>query len=174
MRTISFKGGVEVHVLKDGRETGNEYCEFLCVIRPGIRTPMPHYHALFDETVWGRKGVVTWTVDGKATDVGPADTLFIPRGAIHHFENRMKEPIEFLCRAAPGNAFGAQYFEDIATVLNVDGLPDFRRLQDVMKSHGLIPVLGFKRRVLFAVLGVVRKLKGASTTSSALSSQSKS
>ena len=161
MRTISFKGGVDVHFLKEGRDTSNEYCEFVCVIKPGIRTPMPHYHERFDETVWGKKGIVTWTVDGKVTDVGPGDTLFIPRGATHHFDNRTKETIEFLCRTAPGDAFGPQYFEDMAAVLNADGLPDFGRLQDVMKSHGLIPVLDFKRTVIFTVLGLVRKIKGS-------------
>ena len=75
------------------------------------------------------------------------------------FENKSNETVEFLCRTTPGNAFGSQYFDDIATVLNADGLPDFKKLQDIMKQHGLIPVLGFKRRLIFAIISVLRKIK---------------
>ena len=162
VRSIIFKGGVEVHFLKEAKDTDNEYSEFRCVIRPGARTPMPHYHESFEETVHGQKGVATWTVGGKTIDVGPGQSVQIPRGVTHSFENRTREPIEFLCKTAPGQVFGAAYFEDIAEVLNVDGLPDFDRLQDVMRRHGLVPVLGFKRKLIFALLGTIGKVKRSS------------
>ena len=121
---------------------------------------MPHYHESFDETVFGEKGIITWTVNGKTTDVGPGEKLFIPRGVTHMFENRTNQTIEFRCQTTPAKVFGPEYFEDIATVLNVDSVPDFAELQNIMKSHGLIPVPGFKRTLIFAILGLIRKMKG--------------
>ena len=159
MKSIVYKAGIKVDFLKEGRDTNNEYCEFRCIIKPSSRVPMPHFHQGFDETVLGEKGIVQWTVDGKVTDLGPGEKLFIPMGAIHMFENKSTETVEFLCRTSPGNAFGPEYFEDIATVLNADGLPDFKKLQEVMRGHGLIPVLDFKRRLIFAVINLIRKVK---------------
>jgi quercetin dioxygenase-like cupin family protein len=159
MRSIIYKAGVKVDFLKESKDTNNEYCEFRCSIPSASRTPMPHYHQGFDETVYGEKGIVTWTVNGKTKNVGPGETLFIPRGAVHMFENKSNQTVEFLCRTTPGDAFGPEYFEAIATVLNVDGIPDFQKLQDIMKQYGLIPVLGFKRKLIFAIIKLIRKVK---------------
>jgi len=159
MKSIVYKAGINVDFLKEGRDTNNEYCEFRCSIKSASRTPLPHYHQGFDETVYGEKGIVRWKVNGKATDLGPGEKLFIPSGAIHMFENKSNETVEFLCRTTPGNVFGPEYFEDIATVLNVDGLPDFKKLQDIMKHHGLIPIVSFKRKLIFAIIGLIRKIK---------------
>jgi quercetin dioxygenase-like cupin family protein len=159
MKTIVYKAGVTVDFLKEGKDTNNEYCEFRCSIKPGSRTPMSHFHKAFDETVYGEKGIVTWTVNGQATEVGPGQKLHIPSGVIHMFQNKSNETVEFLCRTTPGDVFGAEYFEHIATVLNVEGIPDFKKLQEIMKQHGLMPVVGFKRKVIFAIIGIIRKLK---------------
>src|SRR6476661_629529 len=35
----------------------------------------------------GPAGVLTWTIEGSSTDVGPGETLVIPRGAVHRFDN---------------------------------------------------------------------------------------
>lgn len=159
MRSIIFKAGITVDFLKESKDTNHEYSEFRCLIKPGSRTPLPHYHQGFDETIYGEKGNVIWTINGKKINVGPGETLLIPRGTVHTFENKSNETVEFLCRTAPGDVFGPEYFEDIATVLNVDGLPDFDKLQQVMKQHGLVPVLGFKRQLIFAIIGLIRKIK---------------
>jgi len=159
MKSIIYKAGVKVDFLKEGRDTNNEYCEFHCSIKPASRTPMPHYHQGFDETVYGEKGIVIWTVNGKTKNVGPGESLFIPRGAVHMFENKSDQTVEFLCRTTPGDTFGPEYFEDIATVLNVDALPDFEKLKDIMKQHGLIPVLSFKRKIIFTIIKLIRKIK---------------
>ena len=159
MRSIIFKAGVNVDFLNESKDTNNEYCEFRCSIKPKSRTPMPHYHQGFDETVYGEKGIVIWTVNGKTKNVGPGESLFIPRGAVHMFENKSDQTVEFLCRTTPGDAFGPEYFENIATVLNVDALPDFEKLKDIMKQHGLIPVLSFKRKLIFTIIKLIRKIK---------------
>jgi Cupin domain len=46
-----------------------------------------HSHDGYEETIYGLEGVLTWTIEGTPTDVGPGDALFIPRGAVHQFDN---------------------------------------------------------------------------------------
>ena len=159
MKNIVFNGGLEVNFLQEGKDTNYEISIFKCIMPSGVRTPMPHYHAGFDETVKGLKGVITWTVGEKTTDVGPGDSVFIPRGVIHSFANKTGETVEFVCEIRPGT-FGAEYFEEIATVLNTKGIPDFKELKNIMRSHGLVPVLGLKRQLIFGILDIIRKLKG--------------
>lgn len=157
-KKILYKGGVEVHFYQEHAGTPDARNVFRCVIPPGARTPMPHYHKDFDEIVRGHKGTATWVVDGKTTELIPGEQLVIPRGAVHHFVNRTKEPIEFVCHASP-EIFGAPYFEDVAKVVNVDGLPDFEELKAVMRRHGLVPAPGLKQRMVFAVIRTVRRFR---------------
>jgi uncharacterized cupin superfamily protein len=56
----------------------------------------------YEETIYGLDGVMTWTVNGKAIDVGPGQTLCIPRGAIHRFDNHGDRDVKALCVITPG------------------------------------------------------------------------
>lgn len=158
MKIIKYKEGIEVHFKQEGKDSNNELSIFNCIIPSKSRTPMPHYHSDFDETVFGVKGTISWTVDGKTSEIGPGDSIFIPRGITHSFSNNTTETVEFLCHVSPG-ILNSDYFEDIAEVINVDGIPDFNQLQLVMKKHGLIPVLDAKRKLIFYILGIIRKFK---------------
>ena len=144
MKIIKYNEGLEVHFKQEGKDSNNELSIFTCIVPSKSRTPMPHYHSHFDETVFGVRGIITWTVDGKNTEIAPGDSIFIPRGITHSFSNNTAETVEFLCHITPG-ILNSDYFEDMAEVINVDGIPDFDQLQLVMKKHGLIPVLGAKR-----------------------------
>ena len=159
MKIIKYNEGVEVHFKQEGKKSNNEISIFNCIIPSKSRTPMPHYHADFDETVFGVKGKISWTVAGKTTEIGPGESILIPRGVTHSFSNNTDETVEFRCHVSPG-ILNSDYFEDIAEVINVDGIPDFDHLQIVMRKHGLVPVLGAKRKVIFFILGIVRKFKG--------------
>jgi quercetin dioxygenase-like cupin family protein len=114
---------------------------FKCVINAGAKIAAAHYHENFDETVYGLKGIATYTVDGKTIELRPGDSLFIQRGVVHAFANKSDEVIEFLCVTAPG-LFGPDYFKDIAEVINAGGPPDMAKLKQVMNNHGLVPVMG--------------------------------
>lgn len=157
-KTILFKGGTEVHFYEERMDGKPPRTVFRCVIPPGARTPMPHYHEAFDELVRGHKGMATWVVNGKTTQLGPGEELLVPRGAPHHFANRTTGTIEFICSVSP-ELLGAPYFEDVARVVNVDGLPDFNALQAVMRKHGLVPALSLKKRIVFKVLGAIRRMR---------------
>ena len=58
-------GGFEVHFCLEASDTKGQLTMFKCVINAGAKIPVPHYHENFDETVYGLKGIATYTVDGK-------------------------------------------------------------------------------------------------------------
>jgi len=134
-------GGMEVHYCLDANDTRSKLTMFKCVISAGAKIAAAHYHENFDETVYGLKGVATYTVDGKTIELHPGDSLFIPRGAVHAFANKSNETIEFLCYCSPG-LMGPDYFKDIAEIINAGGPPDMAKLKQVMLNHGLVPVAG--------------------------------
>ena len=134
-------GGMEVHFCLDANDTKGSLTMFKCVISPGAKIAAAHYHENFDETVYGLKGIATYTVDGRTIELGASDSLFIPRGAIHSFANKTNETIEFLCVANPG-VFGPDFFKDMADIINAGGPPDMEKLKKTMLHHGLVPVAG--------------------------------
>ena len=84
--------------------------------------------------------MLTWTVDEVANEVGPGDTLLIPRGVVHHFVNEGDSHALALAFVTPG-LLGPDYFREVAAVLDASagGPPDFAALGAVMKKHGLTP-----------------------------------
>lgn len=134
-------GGMEIHFCLDANDTKGSLTMFKCVISPGAKIAAAHYHENFDETVYGLKGIATYSVDGRTIELNPGDSLFIPRGAVHSFANKTNESIEFLCVANPG-VFGPDFFKDMAEIINVGGPPDLEKVKKAMLHHGLVPVAG--------------------------------
>jgi len=132
--------GMEIHFSLDENDTQNHMTMFRCVIHPHVRMPAPHYHRHFDEAVYGLKGTVIFTIDGREVPIAPGDSCFIPRGIVHGFNNKTDDAIEFLSVITPG-ILGPSYFKDIAEVLNAGTPPDMSRLMAVMTKHGLVPVV---------------------------------
>jgi hypothetical protein len=88
------------------------------------------------------EGVLTWTVDGRLIDLGPAQALCIPCGAVHRFDNNGTEDVKALCVISPA-AIGPQYFREAAEAVNaaVGGPPDRAKMLEIMRRHGLTPAL---------------------------------
>jgi hypothetical protein len=82
--------------------------------------------------------VLTWTIEGTPTDVGPGQVLGIPRGAVHQFDNPYDTDARALAIVTPG-ILGPDYFREVAAILDAagDGPPDFAALGEVMRRHGL-------------------------------------
>lgn len=133
-------GQIEVQFRMDASQTGGAFTMFEFRVPVAARVPVPHSHESFDETVFGLDGVTTWTVSGESVPVGPGDVLFIPRGAVHGFDNRGTEPAHGLSVITPG-LLGPVYFQEVAALLNADGPPDIARITQVMQRHGLRPVV---------------------------------
>src|SRR3974377_1523586 len=90
-------GPLAVRFLITGENSNGSIAVFELVV-PGVqRLAAPaHSHNPYEETIYGMNGVLTWTVDGKQVDVGPGQSLCIPRGAIHRFDNNGTQEVKAL------------------------------------------------------------------------------
>jgi quercetin dioxygenase-like cupin family protein len=134
-------GPLVVRFLITGENSSGSMAAFELLVPGGQRLAAPaHSHDHYEETIYGIEGVSTWTVDGKALDVGPGQALCIPRGAIHRFDNNGAEDVRALCVITPA-AIGPEYFRESAEVINAagGGPPDRARMAEVMRRHGLTP-----------------------------------
>jgi quercetin dioxygenase-like cupin family protein len=138
--TTIHAGPVAIRFLVESEESGGSVSVFECRVPPDVRTPAPHSHDAFEETIYGLNGVSTWTVDGEAHDVGPGEALCIRRGAVHGFSNGGDVEAVFLAIATPG-LFGPSYFLEIGEVMAAaaGGPPDMAAVAAVMRRHGLTP-----------------------------------
>jgi quercetin dioxygenase-like cupin family protein len=130
-------GAFQIRFLQDRHGTGGSLDLFELLLSPEGRMPVPHYHESWEETVYGLSGTVTYIVEGQGREIGPGQSLFIPRGQVHGFENRSGAPARCLCLLTPG-VIGPEYFTEMAALM-AGGRPDPARAREVMLRYGLIP-----------------------------------
>lgn len=138
--TISV-GGLVLRFLLTGEQSSGSVAAFEMTVPGGNKLPGPaHSHDHYEETIYGLTGVLTWTVDGTAFEVGPGQALCIPRGAVHRFDNNTAQDAKALCVITPA-AIGPQYFREMAEVLRAaaGGPPDRAKVLEIMLRHGLTP-----------------------------------
>lgn len=134
-------GPLVVRFLITSENSSGSMAAFELMVPGGKRLAAPaHSHDHYEETIYGIAGVSTWTVDGKAFDVGPGEALCIPRGAVHRFDNNGVEDVKALCVITPA-AIGPEYFREAAEVINAagGGPPDRAKMAEIMRRHGLTP-----------------------------------
>src|SRR5262245_44753887 len=134
-------GPLGVRFLLTGSDATGSAALFELTVPGAQRLAAPaHSHDGFEETIYGLSGVLTWTVDGKAVDVGPGQALCIPRGAVHRFDNNGAGDAKALCVLSPA-AIGPEYFRECAEVITAaaGGPPDRARLAEIMRRHGITP-----------------------------------
>jgi quercetin dioxygenase-like cupin family protein len=136
--TISA-GQLSIDFLLDAADTNGSTAVFEFTVPSGAKVPAPHYHEQFDETIYGLEGIMTFTVEDKIIDIAPGETLFIPRGVAHGFDNLKQEKAKALAVITPA-LLGPDYFKEIAVILNAGHPPDVEKLKATMIKHGLIPV----------------------------------
>ena len=133
-------GEYVIRFLVEAEATAGTAALFEFDVPAGSPVPPAHSHDAFEETIYGLRGTLTWTVDGVAIALGPGEALCIPSGTVHRFENVGTEAATQLAVVTPG-LLGAAYFRDLAAVFNVDGPPDLAAALDVMRRHGLTPAM---------------------------------
>jgi quercetin dioxygenase-like cupin family protein len=132
-------GPIGIKFLLEGAETNGAMAMFEFTVPVGVKMPQPHSHKFYDETVYGVEGVVTFVVEGKSVDVGPGESFFIPRGAVHGFSNLKDVNVKALAVITPG-LLGPDFFREAAAIVNVGGKPDLEKVKAVMEKYGLEPV----------------------------------
>ena len=127
-------GQLEINYLIDG-SSENRMGSFEVTVPPGSNVPPPHSHENNDEIVYVLEGTFRYSVDGETRDLKPGEFMFSPKGSIHGFSNPHGEPARVLITNSPD--IGAQYFRDVAAIINIGGPPDREKLAAVMGQYGL-------------------------------------
>jgi quercetin dioxygenase-like cupin family protein len=141
MKRETIKAGqVIIEFLLEAADTNGSAAMFEFTVPTGAKVPIPHYHEHFDETIYGLAGIMTFTVEGNPVDIAPGETCFIPRGAVHGFENLKNQDAKALAVITPA-LLGPIFFKEVADIVNAGGPPDLEKLKLVMAKHGLIPAI---------------------------------
>ena len=133
-------GQIEVRFLLESKDSNGQLAMFEFTVPAGAKVPLPHSHERYDETVYGLEGVLTFTVNGKPTELAARETCFIPRGAVHGFNNLKQANAKALAVVTPA-LLGPDYFREMAAIVNAGGPPDLEKIKAVMTKHGLVPAL---------------------------------
>src|SRR5580765_575755 len=133
-------GQIGIRFLLEAADNNGAVAMFEFTIPSGAKVPLPHFHERYDETIYGVEGVVTFTVEGKAVDIAPGESCFIPRGAVHGFKNLRQSDARALAVVTPA-LLGPDFFSEMAAIMNAGGPPDVNKLNAVMLKHGLVAVV---------------------------------
>jgi quercetin dioxygenase-like cupin family protein len=133
-------GEMAIRFLIEGEQSAGSVAVFEFDVPAGAKVAAAHSHDGYEETIYGLEGVLTWTIEGTATEVGPGEALCIPRGAVHHFDNTGDADAKQLAIVTPG-VLSPDFFRAVAAVLDAaaGGPPNFAALGEVMRRHGLTP-----------------------------------
>ena len=129
-------GQLSIQYLIDGTATGGMGV-FELTVPPSSQVPPPHSHTHNEECVYVLEGMLRYSVDGVVRDLTPGEWMLTPHGSVHHFGNPHNDTARALIVMTPD--IGAQYFRDVATIVNAGGPPDREKLIGVMSRYGLVP-----------------------------------
>lgn len=137
MSTVEITAGrLTIRYLVDGSRTGNMGM-FELTVPPASNVPPAHSHSNNEELVYVLEGRLRYTVGSEARDLSAGQVMHTPRGSVHAFSNPFDATARALIILSPD--IGAQYFEDVAAVINAGGPPDKAALVEVMNRYRLVP-----------------------------------
>ena len=129
-------GGLTIDYFVDGSDQGG-LGVFELTVPAGSNVPPPHSHTHNEECVYVLEGVLRYSVDDVVRDLRPGEWMRTPRGSVHGFSNPHGKTARALIMLSPD--IGAQYFRDVAAVVDAGGPPDKAKLLAVMSRYGLVP-----------------------------------
>ena len=133
-------GQLGIYFLLEAADTNGSVAMFEFTVPVGAKVPLPHSHKHYDETIYGVDGVLAFTVDGKTVHIGPGESCFIPRGAVHGFNNLRQTDAKALAVVTPA-LIGPDFFKESAAIVNAGGPPDMEKLKVVLAKHGLVAAM---------------------------------
>jgi quercetin dioxygenase-like cupin family protein len=132
-------GPLGIRFLLTGDDSRGSVSVFEMTVPAGQKLAAPaHKNDAYEETLYGISGVLTWTIDGKAIEVGPGQAVCIPRGAVHRFDNLGEEDARQLVMVTPA-VMGPAYFREAREVVNAaaGGPPDTAKMIEIFRRHGM-------------------------------------
>jgi quercetin dioxygenase-like cupin family protein len=128
-------GQLGINYVVDGSHTAG-LGMFELTVPPGSNVPPPHSHSNNEECLYVLEGTLRYTVGAETRDLTPGQSMSTPKGVVHAFSNPFTETARALVVQSPD--IGAQYFKDVAAVVNAGGPPDKAALATVMSKYGLV------------------------------------
>jgi len=129
-------GQLGIRYLIDGSQTASMGM-FELTVPPASNVPPPHSHSNNEEIVYVLEGTLRYTVGSETRDLTLGQSMQTPRGTGHAFFNPHSSVARALIVLSPD--IGAQYFKDVAAVVNAGGPPNKGALIAVMSRYGLVP-----------------------------------
>ena len=132
-------GPLRIHFLVTSDDSNGSVSVFEFFVPAGQKLAAPsHKNDAYEEVLYGIEGTLTWTVDGTPIEVGPGQSLCIPRGAAHRFDNFGNNDVKQLVVISPA-IMGPAYFRESAEVINaaVDVPPDREKMTEIFRRHGM-------------------------------------
>ena len=130
-------GQLGIRYLVDGSQSAS-LGMFELTVPPAANVPPPHSHSNNEELVYVLEGTLRYTVGAETRDLTTGQGMHTPRGTAHVFSNPFDRVARALIILSPD--IGAQYFRDVAAVVNAGGPPDKAALVAVMTRYGLVPL----------------------------------
>lgn len=131
-------GQLGINYIVDGASTSS-LGMFELTVPPGSNVPPPHSHSNNEECVYVLEGTLRYTVGSETRDLSVGQSMSTPKGVVHAFANPFTTTARALIVNSPD--IGAQYFRDVAAVVNAGGPPDKTALVAVMSRYGLVPAV---------------------------------
>ncbi len=129
-------GQLGIRYLVDGSQTASVGI-FELTVPPNSNVPPPHSHSNNEEIVYVIEGTLRYAVGSDTRDLTVGQSMQTPKGTVHAFSNPFDSVARALVVQSPD--IGAQYFRDVAAVVNKSGPPDKVALVAVMSRYGLEP-----------------------------------
>lgn len=129
-------GQLGINYIVDGASTSS-LGVFELTVPPGSNVPPPHSHSNNEECVYVLEGTLRYSVGPETRDLSVGQSMSTPKGVVHAFANPFAATARALIMQSPD--IGAQYFKDVAAVVNAGGPPDKAALVAVMTNYGLVP-----------------------------------
>lgn len=128
-------GQLGINYIVDGASTSS-LGVFELTVPPNSNVPPPHSHSNNEECVYVLEGTLRYSVGSETRDLSVGQSMSTPKGVVHAFANPFTTTAKALIMQSPD--IGAQYFRDVAAVLNAGGPPDKAVLVAVMANYGLV------------------------------------
>ena len=129
-------GQLGIRYLVDGSRSAS-LGMFELTVPPASNVPPPHSHSNNEELVYVLEGTLRYAVGADTRDLTPGQSMHTPRGTVHGFSNPFDCAARALIIMSPD--IGAQYFKDVAAVVNVGSPPEKGALVAVRSRYGLVP-----------------------------------
>ena len=129
-------GQLGINYILDGSQTAS-LGMFELIVPSGSNVPPPHSHTNNEECVYVLEGTLRYMVGSEVRDLTPGQSMHTPKGVVHAFSNPFNQSAKALIVQSPD--IGAQYFKDVAAIVNAGGPPDRAALVTIMARYGLVP-----------------------------------